>query len=110
MANFSEILNIAVDASKNPTITDDQFEKICEAIDDKITNAWFNNHIDMDTHCDLTRKLNRIKNERLDRDHHYSSLSKSNNFLQQMMREQMDRDITQQHIQMQMNQQMQMFM
>ncbi len=111
MTNFSEILNIAIDAAKNPTITDDQFKKICDAIDDKLTNAWFNNHIDMDTHFDLICKLNEIKDKRLNRDFYSHSSSRSNNnFLLQQMQEQQMQQIHQQYVQMQMNQQMQMFM
>ena len=107
MTNFSAILNIAIDPAKNPTITDNQFEKICEAIDDKLTNAWFSNHIDMDTHFDLTCKLNKIKDERLNRDFYSRSSSRSNNnFLLQQMQEQQMQQIHQQHVQMQMNQQM----
>ena len=104
MTNFSAILNIAIDAAKNPTITDDQFKKICEAIDYKLTDAWFKNYINMDTHFNLTCKLNKIEDERLNRNFYSSSSRSNNNFLLQQMQEQQMQQINQQHIQIRMNQ------
>lgn len=104
MTNFSAILNITIDDAKNPTITDDQFKKICETIDDKLTDARFKNYIDMDTHFDLTCKLNKIEDERLNRNFYSSSLRLNNNFLLQQMQEQQMQQINQQHIQIRISQ------